>query len=165
MNSRAHVGTPRWLTLDRDERVWLRVRPSKNLLLVTFAVGTLLLLGVGALALTVDVPVRIARLLSAAVLVVVFLLTAVVYLLTRRHEYAVSNRRVYAAVGLTSTEVEQVDLSRVTDVTVVRPGWQRRLNLGEVRLSNDGEPLVRLRYVEHPEWIRDQLLDSLTDAR
>lgn len=164
MDHGRHVGTPKWLTLDRDERVWLRAHPSKNVLLATFVVGTVLLLGVGALALTFDVPVPTARLLSTAVIVFIFVLTGVVYLLTRRLEYAVSTHRAYRVVGLASKEVESMDVTDVADVTVVQSGWQRRLNVGEVRLDGDGERF-RFRYVEHPEWIRERIVETVEDAR
>lgn len=159
------MGTPTWLTLDRDERVWLRVHPSKNVLLVTFGVGTLLLLGVGAVALTFDVPVPAARLLSTVVLVFVFVLTGVVYLLTRWFEYAVSTHRAYRAAGFTSKAVDAMALSEVDDVHVLQSGWQRRLNVGEVRLEADGEVSFRFRYVEHPEWIREQIAETIEGDR
>lgn len=158
-----HVGTPDWLTLERDERVLLRVHPSKNVLLVTFGIGTVLLLGVGVLALVADVAVPTARLLSSAVLVFIFGLTSVVYLLTRRVEYVVSTGKAYEAVGFRSKEVDSVDLNRVTDVTVVQSDWQQRFNVGEVRLSSDQGEILRLRDVEHPVWVQERITDAIDE--
>lgn len=163
MQQSNHVGTPDWLTLDRDERVLLRMQPSKNVLLLTFGVGTAMLLGVGVLALVADVAVPTARLLSTAILVFIFVLTAVVYLLTRRREYVVTTASAYEAVGFRSKNVEGVDLGQATDVMVVQSGWQRRLNVGEVRLIDDSGEQLRLRYVEHPAWIRERITDAIEE--
>lgn len=164
MSHSRHVETPGWLTLDTDERVWLRVHPSKNVLLVTFVFGTLLLFAVGALALAFDIAVSTARLLSAVVIAVIFLLTAAVYLLTRRLEYALSSHRAYRAVGLVSKDVDSVDLTDVTDVGVVQSGWQRRLDVGEVRLETESGTPFRFRYVEHPEWVQEQVAERIENA-
>lgn len=164
MSQRQHVGTPGWLTLAPDERVVVRARPSKNALLATFVVGTVLLLAVGGLALAFDVPIPTARLLSTAVLVFVFVLTATVYLLTRRREYVVSTHGAYLAVGLTSPEVTSARLADVTDVAVVQSYWQRRLGVGEVRFDGDGGELLRFDYVEHPEWIRERVRETVDDS-
>lgn len=161
MSGRQRVGTPTWVTLEPDERVWLHVHPSKNVLLVTFGVGTGLLLAVGGLALAFDIAIATARLLSTVVLVFIFGLTGVVYLLTRRLAYAASTHRAYRAVGLTSKDVESVDFADVTDVSVVQAGWQRCLNVGDIRLHADGDEPVRFRYIEHPEWVRERLLEML----
>lgn len=163
MQQSTHVGTPDWLTLGRDERVLLRVKPSKNVLLLTFGVGTALLLGVGAIALVADVAVPTARLLSGTVLVFVFVLTGVIYLLTRRREYVVSTTDAYEAVGFLSKDIDSVHLRQVADVSVVQSDWQRRLNVGEVRLTGDGEELLRLHYVEHPVWIRERVADAVDE--
>lgn len=152
------------MSLDTDERLLVRVRPSKNLLLVTFAVGTVLLIGVGVLAVVFRIPIPAARLLSVAVLVFVSVSTATVYLLSRRLEYAVTTHRACRAVGVTSKEVVSVALADVTDVTVVQSGWQRWLGVGEVRLAGGAGELLRFRFVEHPEWIHEQLREATADS-
>lgn len=118
MGHSRHVGTPSWPTLAPDGRV----HPSKNVLLVAFVVGTLLLLAVGVLAPVSDVAVPTARPLSTAVLAFVLVLTAAVYLGTRRLEYVVSTRRAYRTVGSTSKSVAAVELDDVADVRVVQSG-------------------------------------------
>lgn len=165
MGHESHVGTPTWLRLDTDELVRFRANPSKNVLLVTFAIGTTLLLAVGVLALLFEIAIPTARRLSAAVLIFIFVLTGVVYLLTRRLEYAVSTHRAYRAVGLLSKEVESVDLGDVTDVTVTQSGWQRRLNVGEVSLDCEDRVPLRFRYVEYPEWTGDRIRELIENDR
>lgn len=161
MSATRHVGTPDWLTMEPDERVWFRARPSKNVLLGTFVVGTLLLLAIGALALTFDVAIPTARLLSGGVLLFVFGLTGVVFLSTRRVEYALSTHRAYRAVGFTSPDVESVPLSAVTGVRVERSTLERRLGVGEVHLDGADGTLLSLRYVEHPEWVGERIRERV----
>lgn len=164
MGQTSHVRTPDWLTLEKDERVMLRVQPSKNVLLLTFGIGTSLLLGVGVLALVADVAVSTARFLSTAVLVFIFVLTGVVFLLTRQREYVVSTVKAYEGVGFRSKEIDAVDLDRITDVDVAQSGWQRRLNVGDVRLTGERGELLRFRYVEHPAWICERVTDAINDG-
>lgn len=162
MSLPGHVSTPGWLTLDADERVWMRARPSKNLLLATLVLGTALLVGVGVVAILVDVDVVVARRLSSLVLVFVFVLTGAVYLLNRRHEYVVTSHRVCEAVGLTSTEVTTVDLADVDEVTVEQTGWQALLNVGTLEFDTSGADSLRFSFVENPQWARDRALASVT---
>lgn len=161
MSLPGHVGTPDWLTLKTDERVRLRARPSKNLLLATLVFGTVLLVGVGVVAILVDVDVDDARRLSSLVLVSVFVLTGAVYLFNRRHEYVVTSHRVCAAAGLTSTEVTTVDLDDVDEVTVEQTGWQALLDVGTLEFVTSETDTLRFSFVENPQWARDRALESI----
>lgn len=161
MSLPGHVNTPDWLTLETDERVWMRTRPSKNLLLATLVLGTALLIGVGVLAILVDVGVYDARRLSSLVLVFVFVLTGAVYLFNRRHEYVVTSHRVCAAAGLTSTEVITVDLDDVDEVSVEQTGWQALLDVGTLEFVTNGADTLRFSFVENPQWARDRALESV----
>jgi len=53
---------------------------------------------------------------------------------SRSHHYRVTNRRVVVELGLLSKRLEQVDLYRVSDYTVVRPLGQRLLGTGNLLL-------------------------------
>lgn len=161
MSLPGHVGTPSWLTLDADERVWLRAHPSKNLLLATLIVGTLLLIGLGVVAVLVDVGVATARRMSSVVLVFVFVLTAVVYLLTRSNEYVVTSHRICEAVGLTSKVVETVELADVDEVTVTQSRWQSWLNVGTLEFVGDGGVTIRFTLVEDPQGTRDRIVEAI----
>lgn len=161
MSHPSHVGTPDWLTLDTGEKVWVRARPSKNLLLVTFVIGTVLLLGVGLVALLFTVDVDTARTASFAILLFIFVLTAGMYLWTQRYEYVVTSHRICEAVGLASKHVSEVDLNQVREVTVEQSGWQRRLNIGELRFVTESDETVRFAFVENPQWTYERVLESV----
>lgn len=157
------LGPPEWLALDGDERIWVRARPSKNLLLATFVVGTVLLVGLGVVAATFAIDVETGRAVSFAVLLFVFLLTGGVYLVTRRREYVLTDRRACEAVGLFSKRVSAVDLEDVRDVFVEQSGWQAMLNIGTVRLVTDEETL-RFVLIENPRQVHQRLLESIDRA-
>ena len=53
---------------------------------------------------------------------------------SRSRHYRVTNRRVVVELGLLSKRLEQVDLYRVSDYTVVRPLGQRMLGTGNLVL-------------------------------
>lgn len=164
MSTPTHVSTPTWLTLDRGEQVWVRARPSNNLLLATFAVGTVLLVVFGVVAAVGDIGIGVGRLASFAILLFIFLLTGAVYLVTRRREYVVTSRRICEAVGLTSKEVSAVDADDVADVTVDQSTWQSWLGVGDLEfVTADGET-VRFTAVENPHWIHERVRQSVEGA-
>lgn len=161
MSLPSHVGSPEWLTLAPDEQVRIRARPSKNLLLVTFVVGAVLLFALGVVAAVFTIDVETGRLVSLVVLVFVFVLTGSVYLLTRRREYVVTSQRVCEAVGLTSKEVTSVDADDVRDVAVEQSGWQARFDIGSLRFVTDDGTTIRFAFVENPLAVYERALDSL----
>lgn len=164
MSASGHLGPPDWLTLDSDESLRVRARPSKNLLLGTFVIGTALLLGVGVLAILADIDIMTGRLLSFVVLLVIVVMTGSVYLVTRRREYVVTSRRVCEAVGLLSKQVSAVDLDEVADVSVEQSDWQGWLNVGSLRFVTDDGNAVRFALVENPQWVYERTLESLESA-
>lgn len=161
MNSPGRIDAPDWLTLDADEQVRVRARPSKNLLLVTFVVGTALLLGVGVVAVLFDIDIMTGRLLSVAVLLVIMLMTGGVYLLTRRLEYVVTNHRIYEAVGLTSKEASAVDLDDVNDLHLEQSNVQGWLSVGDIRVETDDGTAVRFRSIGNPQLVYEHTLELL----
>lgn len=161
MSAPGQLGPPYWLTLENDESVRVRARPSKNLLLATFAIGTVLLLGVGILAIFMDIDIMTGRLLTVVVLTVIMVMTGGVYLVTRRHEYVVTNRRICEGTGLTSKQVSAVDLDEVNDVDVQQSGWQGWLNIGTMRFVTDDGHTVRFALIENPQWVYERTVESL----
>lgn len=161
MSAPGYLGTPNWLTLDSDEQVRIQARPSKNLLLATFVIGTVLLLGVGVLAILADIDIMTGRLLSFVVLVVIMVMTGGVYLMTRRREYVVTSQQVYEAVGLLSKQVSAVDLDDVQDVTVEQSGWQGWLNVGDLRFVTEDGNAVQFAFIENPQRVYERTLEAL----
>jgi len=164
MSASRHLGPPNWLTLDSGESLRVHARPSKNLLLATFVIGTALLLGVGVLAILADIDIMTGRLLTFVVLLLIMVMTGSVYLVTRRREYVVTSRRIYEAVGLTSKQVSAVDLDEVQDVAVEQSGWQGWLNVGSLRFVTDDGNAVRFALIENPQWVYERTLESLESA-
>lgn len=161
MSSHSHVGTPEWLTLDRDERVWVRARPSKNLLLLVVAVGTALFLALGVAGILFSIDVDIGRTVSLVVMVVLLVLTAGVFLLTRSREFAVTSHRICAAAGLGAKEVTTLETDAVTDVTLEQTGWQSLVKVGDLRfVDGDGET-VRFTSIENPNWVHERVLEAV----
>lgn len=161
MTTSGQLDTPDWLTLDTDEVVRVRARPSKNLLLVTFVVGTILLLGVGVVAVLFDIDIMTGRLLSVAVLLVIMGMTGGVYLMTRRREYAVTSHRIYEAVGLISKEVSAVDLDDVDDLRLEQSNVQGWLSIGDIRVDTDDGTAVRFRSIGDPQLVYEHTLELL----
>lgn len=161
MSTHSHVGTPEWLTLDRDERVWVRARPSKNLLLLVVAVGTALFLALGIVGILFSIDVDIGRTVSLVVMILLLVLTAGVFLLTRAREFAVTSHRVCAAAGLGSKEVTTIELDEVTDVDIRQTGWQSLVRVGDLRfVDGDGEAL-RFTSVEQPNRVHERVLEAV----
>lgn len=154
-----NVGTPAWLTLEDQEQIWLKDRPSKNLLLATFVVGTVLLISLGVFAAVLPIDVGTGRTITAVVLLVVFVLTGGVYLVTRRREYVVTSQRVCEAVGLTSKEVTSIDLADLEDVAFEQSNWQTWLHIGSILFVAGDETAIRFDFLEDPQWVYERILD------
>lgn len=152
------VSPPAWLTLEDQERIWLRARPSKNLLLATFVVGTVLLVTLGVAAAALPIDVETGRMITTVVLLAVFVLTGGVYLVTRRREYVVTSQRVCEAVGLTSPEVTSIDLADLQDVTFEQSNWQSWLHIGSVLFVTEDETAVRFDFIEDPRYVYEYVL-------
>lgn len=159
-----HVGTPEWLTLERDERVLVRAGPSKNLLLLTFIAGTVLFLALGVVGILFTVDVDTARTVTLVLLLLLFAVTAGVYLLTGYREYAVTSHRVCTAAGLGSKEVTTVDADAVRNVEVEQAGWQSLVNVGDLRFDVDGGQAVRFTAIEEPNQVHERALAAVEAA-
>lgn len=164
MSAPGHVGTPEWLTLERDERVLVWARPSKNLLLLTFVAGTVLFVALGVVGILFTVDVDTARTVTLALLLLLFVATAGVYLLTGYREYAVTSHRVCTATGLGSKEVSTVETGAVRDVVVEQAGWQSLVNVGDLRFDVDGGPAVQFTAVEKPGRVHERVLAAIESA-
>jgi uncharacterized membrane protein YdbT with pleckstrin-like domain len=159
-----HVGTPEWLTLERDERVLVRASPSKNLLLLTFIAGTVLFLALGVVGILFTVDVDTARTVTLVLLLLLFAVTAGVYLLTGYREYAVTSHRVCTASGLGSKDVTTVDADAVRAVIVEQAGWQSLVNVGDLRFDVDGGQAVRFTAIEEPDRVHERVLAAVEAA-
>jgi uncharacterized membrane protein YdbT with pleckstrin-like domain len=159
-----HVGTPEWLTLERDERVLVRASPSKNLLLLTFIAGTVLFLALGVVGILFTVDIDTARTVTLVLLLLLFAVTAGVYLLTGYREYAVTSHRVCTASGLGSKDVTTVDADAVRAVIVEQAGWQSLVNVGDLRFDVDGGQAVRFTAIEEPDRVHERVLAAVEAA-
>lgn len=139
---------PEWLTLEDDEQVWLRATPSTNLVLASLAVGFVLLLAmsvvVGFLA-----DLATGRAMSFAVLVLIVALLGAAYVVIKRREYVLTSKRASIGVGLRSKRVSSVAIEDVRDVRVEQSGWQRWVDIGDLRFVAD-EGTVRFAFVDEP---------------
>lgn len=150
------MGTPEWLTLGREETVYLRAGPSKNLLLAGTGAGTALLVTVAAIVGALG-DIATGRILSFAGLVVVLAILGGIYLFVRQWEYAVTSHRVCVASGVRSRETTTVRLADVESVTLEQSRWQRLVNVGDL-LFVTGERTVRFSSIEDPRRVHEQVV-------
>lgn len=147
---------PEWVTLDSDERVWLRATPSSNLVLASLAVGFVLLIAMSVLV-SFFTDLATGRVVSFAVLVLIVALLVAAYAVTKRREYVLTSERAYAGVGLTEKRVSSVELTDVREVTVEQSDWERVLNVGSLRFVTDGDSQVTFALVENPAHVYQQV--------
>lgn len=155
-------GQPEWLSLADEERVWLRVAPSRNLVLGALAVGFVLLM---TMSVTVSAmsDLGTGRAVSLAVLLGIVALLVAAFLYVRRNDYVLTSERVCAGVGLGSKRARTVPLTDVRDVTVEQATWQQLLNLGTLRFVTD-EGVLAFALVENPAHLHQRALQVVDVA-
>lgn len=150
--------SPEWLDLRGDEHVLLRATPSQNVLLASLIAGVVLML---AMAVVVGflTGIQTGRRLSFIVLIFIVGLIAGSFLVTKRHEYVVTNQRLCSAEGITDKHVTHVPLTGVTDVTIQQSWWQQLFNVGSVRFDVvDSDEAASFGLVENPAEFQRQVL-------
>lgn len=147
---------PEWLPLEDGEQVWLRVSPSRNLVLAALVVGFALLL-VMSVTVSATNDLDTGRAVSFTVLVIIVGLLLAASLVSRRNEYVLTSERACAGVGLGSKHVTTVDLEVVRDVTVEQSTWQQLANVGTLRFVADGGDLT-FSLVENPSGLHQRVL-------
>lgn len=159
--SGAPPGPPEWLSVSDGERVWLRVSPSRNLVLVALTVGFVLLL---MMSVTVSAmgDLGTGRAVSLTVLLFIVALLVGAFLYIRHREYVLTSERVCAGVGLITKRTRAVDLGEVEEVTVEQSTWQQLVNLGTLRFAS-GEGDVAFELVENPARLHQQALQFVGD--
>lgn len=147
---------PEWLSLADGERVWLRVSPSRNLVLAALAAGFVSLLAM-SVAVSAMNDIGTGRAVSLTVLLGIVGLLLAAFLYTRRNAYVLTSERICAGVGLGSKRTRTVALEDVHDVTVEQSTWQRLVNLGTLRFATDDGDLT-FALVENPAHLHQQAL-------
>lgn len=147
---------PEWLALEDDEYVVVRTTPSSNLVLAGLLVGLGLML-VMAVVVGFFTSRATGRTVSFTVLLLIIGLIAATFLLTKRREYVVTDRRACAAVGFLDRDVSECSLSRVTDLAVEQSTWQQLFNVGTLRFETDDGDLA-FRLLEGPTGVQSRLL-------
>lgn len=150
------ASAPDWLETRADEYVLLRASPSQNLVLASLILGVLAMMGM-AVVVGFFTGVRTGRRVSFAVLVLVVVLLAGAFVVTKRREYVLTSQRVCSGVGLGDRRVTAYPLEQIHDVTIEQSGWQQLFNVGTIRfVSADGG--VAFRLVENPAGLQRQVL-------
>lgn len=156
----ARPDPPDWLSLEGDERVWMRASPSGNLVLGSLTVGFVVLLTM-SIVVSFFTDLETGRVVSFVVLLSILAMLGATYLVINRREYVLTNRRAYAAVGLSTKEVTSVDLENIRDVTLDRSGWRGWLNVGDLQfLTTEGVGL-RFAFIENPQGAYERVLESI----
>ncbi len=147
---------PEWLDLDDDEHLLVRTAPSSNLVLAGLVLGVALML---AMSVVVGFFTSRAtgRTVSFIVLILIVALLAATFLLTKRREYVVTDRRVCAAVGFLDRDVSECPLEDVTDLAVDQTTWQQLFNVGTLRFEADCGG-VAFSFLEDPTGVQSRLL-------
>jgi len=78
---------------------------------------------------------------------------------TRCHRYEVTTERVKVTTGLFSRRMNELELYRVRDYSVVEPFWLRLVGCGDVALvtADRTTPEFRLHAVPRAAWLKDQI--------
>lgn len=147
---------PAWVTLADGERVWLRVQPSRNLVLAALTVGFALLLAM-SVAVSAMSDLATGRAVSLAVLLLIVGLIVAAFLVTRRREYVLTSDRVCAGVGFRNKRGESLAVEDVHDVVVEQSTWQQLANVGTLRFVGDGDELD-WPLVGNPAYLQQQAL-------
>lgn len=148
--------SPAWLDLEDDEYVVLRSAPSANLVLAALLIGVGLLLAMG-IVVGFFTNRATGRTVSFTVLILIVALIAGAFLLTKRREYVVTDRRAFATVGFLDREVSACPLVDVTDLAVEQSTWQQLFNVGTLRFEAEGGG-VAFRFLENPNVVQSRLL-------
>lgn len=156
----SHPSPPEWLSLEADERMWIRATPSGNLVLGSLTVGFVAIL-VMSIGVSFFTSLETGQLISFVVLLLILALLAATYLVINRREYVLTSRRAYAAIGLSSKSVRSVDLDDVRDVTIERSGWRGWLNVGDLQFLTEEGDEIRFALIENPEWAYERALESI----
>lgn len=151
---------PEWVNLGDDERVWLRVRPSRNLVLVALTVGFALLLAM-SVAVSAMSDLTTGRAVSLTVLLLIVGLILAAFLLTRRREYLLTSERVCAGIGFGNKRGESLAIEDVDDVVVEQSTWQQLANVGTLRFVGAGDELA-WSLVGNPAYLQQQALQIVT---
>lgn len=160
MSETQSVRTPAWMTLAPDERVLLRVQPSTNLVLAG-VFGGFFLITLGALPFIALSAADTGRRVTFAITGLVVVVVVASFVLIKTREYAVTNKRVSVASGLTDKEVRSVEVEEVRDVALEQGWWQRLVNVGTLRFVTDGTDDVEFDFVGDPHYVYEQALDFL----
>ena len=110
---------------------------------------------VGALALLVCVPFVAVGLAGPALILVGLLLVHATWLALREHRdrFVITNMRVFRVHGVLSTHLATMPLSRILDITVVKPLHGRLLGFGHFCFESAAQEqgLREIRYVPRPD--------------
>jgi len=159
MSETQSVRTPSWMTLDPDERVLLRMRPSTNLVMAAVVLG-FFLITLGATPFIALGAVDVGRRTTFAITGLVVVAVLALFLFVRHREYAVTNKRVSVATGLRSKEVRSVSIADITDVALNQGRADRILSIGTLRFATDGDAEnLSFNYVGSPHYVYERALD------
>ena len=135
---------------------------------VVFTVGFVVLRGgVTAPAVVGDPdPRRVFVWLIVATWVACLLAIAMLYVRSRSVRYELTSERLRVTTGLVSTTTEDLELRRVRDSSVRRPGLLRLFGLGDVLLvaGDSTTPRVTIRAVRDPDALQATIRNSVQDA-
>lgn len=155
-----NVPTPTWLTLSRGERVYLRVKPSANVLLAIIVSGFVALV-LGSIPFAYLGMAELGYRVSLLIIAVVMIGTVLGFLVIRGREYVLTSERVCRAVGPTSKQVTTVDVDRVEDVVLEQTTWERWLGVGTLTFVTDDDESLEFDLVENPQFVYERALDLL----
>jgi uncharacterized membrane protein YdbT with pleckstrin-like domain len=148
--------SPSWLDLDDDEYVVVRTRPSSNLVLAAVVVGLGLMVTM-AVVVGFFTSQSTGRAVSFTVLIGIVAVIAGTFLLTRRREYVMTDRRALAAVGFLYRDISSCTLSEVRGLAVQQSTWQQLFDVGTLRFETDGGG-VAFRSLENPTGVQSRIL-------
>jgi len=148
--------SPSWLELADEEYVLLRTTPSSNLVLAAVLLGLSVMMAMAVVVGFLTTP-AVGRPVSFVVLIMIIGAIAGTFLLTKRREYVVTDRRALAAVGFLDREVSSCPLSEVRDLAVEQSTWQQLFDVGTLRFEAADDGVV-FRSLENPTGVQSRLL-------
>lgn len=107
------------------------------------------------------------RLVALVPFAVCLYLTWRVFYLTRSITYRLTSQRLFIQEGLVGRKQEEIELFRITDVSMEQTPMERILKIGTILVNSTDEslPLARLENIPTPARYKDILRDAYRQAR
>lgn len=144
-----------------EEVVLFRGSPSLVVKAGTFVIGLFLIAGFAAGAAMLHQPL----VAIGSIAVILYLLGVAIFI--RNQVFEITSQRVRWTRGILTKRTDEMELYRVTDVTLVEPLLMRMVGAGNIEItsSDSSTPRLTLPAVKEAKRLREQLRTSIEECR